>query len=431
MIRLNAQVRTGPRGSTPPAAAPASVPSQVIEVHAIIDAGPHGLAAAADYYKTRNVEPSLNGIDLRVASMDVIDGSGPVGLIDFSKVMGHILFNRRAKKRDNFLLVAHGNVNVSTPSEGLIMLMGGPATHSATGPNLKKISLFALDRKEGEALLANKALAAQQKLDAWVAFFRKLERHELVPRGSGQKLDTDIKKQVQQIQASNLSAAEKAAQMNQLVQRVEGQIYVPWRDGIDNGGVFGMSRKELGEFIALRDEVRKEKLPRLEIRACDLGQNPTAMRQLGQFLGVQTIAAPDVETLYSGGAIPGGPTAGGPLTRGLPGVNLVRRLPRADNATRVFSGEGFAIRIVETGPFTFSYVFTLSALTPDSVRRWTTNFLGAAQSVDPRGIGTLRVAAFNTRQRRGNPFLFPQEGAYRAHVKAFKIDLSKLDDWDF
>jgi hypothetical protein len=87
----------------------------------------------------------------------------------------------------------------------------------------------------------------------------------------------------------------------------------------------------LRTIVGLMRELRALKVRRVEIRACELGNNPDALEVLGKCFSALWIGAPDVHMFYTR-AVPGRTASKAKLLRDLPGFPGIRVFTRAGDA---------------------------------------------------------------------------------------------------
>jgi hypothetical protein len=180
----------------------------------------------------------------------------------------------------------------------------------------------------------------------------------------------------------------------------------------------GLSKERLLEIVKKRNLVVDRAFQRVEVRACNLGAFPDAMRALREFFGAETLLAPRVIALC------------GSLrvhiledlnqyqewiqSRG--GVGTTDAFAEMESANGRCFGEVFCLRIQETSPESYRFELEAAALSELAVQSWVEEYIMRGSTFS--GSGSLKVAALWTLGRWGHPqpYVLPGEEAYRALI---------------
>jgi hypothetical protein len=228
------------------------------------------MAGALAYYRDYRFERSRASADDMVVDdlVDLTDGGRRSAT--FLTVLEELVKAAGAGFQE-VLLVGHGH------PEGLAMPLGVPQFGSADKSGLRVVKKFAdvharIQRVKG---LVN----PEERVQGW---------RRLVDDFAGTRLIDDPQRPVRfgpvQGSTSDLSEAEAEQLFHQIAPRVVG------RSAFKNA--------EFLRLLELHKQVTDLKLKRLEIRACNMAQDPDAMPELRSFLGVDRLLAPLVYTFY-------------------------------------------------------------------------------------------------------------------------------------
>ena len=161
--------------------------------------------------------------------------------------------------------------------------------------------------------------------------------------------------------------------------------------------------------------VRHREMNRLDIRACNLGLNPTALATLGRLLGVKFISAPNTHMFWV--RVHAGTRMTGPgfnqWVRNHPGARVFRNNDNPD--------EAFGLRVVGTGPSR-----NTDAATSATSLGWFFRRFVMKETVFSGNAGF--VVAGMDHDSHDRPFVLPLESEYRAHIVEVG-PLPSLEPW--
>jgi hypothetical protein len=333
-------------------------------MRALIDSS--GWPEAVAYYRMFPHEPSAS------LALDIhIDQIVPIQQINLEKVLDEMLA-LDTDDGNEILIVAHGTVEEGNP--------GGLSMPLAEG--------CSVDAMRGEVLaFTQAALAVREAASDPVGWTRFIEN----------PLDR------RRVEASATREQGPALFQEWLQARARS---------------LGLSKERLLEVIKKRNLVADRAFHRVEIRACNLGAFPDAMRVLREFFGAESLLAPQVITLY------------GSLrvhileelnqyqewiqARG--GVGTADPFAEMESANGRCFGEAFCLRIQETSPESYRFELEAAALSELAVQSWVEEYIMAGSAFS--SSGALKVAALWTLGRWGHPqpYVLPGEEAYRALI---------------
>jgi hypothetical protein len=333
-------------------------------MRALIDAS--GWPEALAYYEMFPHEPSAS------PALDIhIDRIVPIEQITLEKVLDAMLAVDEAGG-DQILIVAHGTVEEGSPG-GLSMPLAENCAVDAMRDAVRALT---------EAAVAVRETASDPL--AWTRFIENpLDRRNVQASGTREQAPALFQKWLQ-TRARSLD----------------------------------LSKERLLEIVAKRNRIADRAFERVEIRACNLGAFPDAMRVLREFFGAQSLLAPQVITLS------------GSLrvhiledlnqyqewiqSRG--GVGATDAFAEMESANGRCFGEAFCLRIQEASPESYRFELEAAALSEQAVQSWVEDYImpGSAFS----GVGALKVAALWTLGRPGHPqpYVLPGEDAYRGLI---------------
>lgn len=190
----------------------------------------------------------------------------------------------------NFDMVVHHyqNFNLETgPANGMDLMVYSPVDHSRFATFLELIQSLDRFASAGTVLVVNHGMSDKDDRPLGLILPLTPHAHAWNPEEYTLGLLADFIGRT----PSDNDYAEK--EKNSTMQTPQGQtIRMP-----------AGTLKPLD--IALRSLRNKKELLRLELRACNLGGNPSVMRLLARVLGVKTVVAPKVHMFYSRLAPPG------------------------------------------------------------------------------------------------------------------------------
>ncbi len=236
-------------------------------VRALVHAGDVTMRHAFAYYDAYRFEHSKIPADDMLLD-EVVDLAANGRHVTFIVFLQELIKAVQAGFRE-VLLVGHGHVT------GLAMPLGVPQVGSADRDGLR------LARKMEEILARVATIKAmpnpQERLKAWRTLLTELDGKQIVPKwrfGSANLAPTD---------PTDDADAEKT--LHTIAPQVAGESM--------------LKNAELLQVLALRKQVLGLGLKRLEIRACNMGQDPDGMKELREFIGVGRLLAPVVKTFFS------------------------------------------------------------------------------------------------------------------------------------
>ncbi len=333
-------------------------------MRALIDAS--GWPEALAYYEMFPHEPSAS------PALDIhIDRIVPIEQITLEKVLDAMLAVDEAGG-NQILIVAHGTVEEGSPG-GLSMPLAEHCAVDAMRDAVRALTEAAVAVRE----------AGSDPL-AWTRFIENpLDRRSVQASATREEVPALFQKWLQ-TRAQSLD----------------------------------LSKERLLEIVAKRNRIADRAFERVEIRACNLGAFPDAMRVLREFFGAQSLLAPQVITLS------------GSLrvhiledlnqyqewiqSRG--GVGATDAFAEMESANGRCFGEAFCLRIQEASPESYRFELEAAALSEQAVQSWVEDYImpGSAFS----GVGALKVAALWTLGRPGHPqpYVLPGEDGYRGLI---------------
>jgi hypothetical protein len=358
-------------------------------VRAIIDIS--GLPGVAQYYRMFPREPSINpGLDMRITRRIEIAN------INLERVLDAIL--GLPDEEREVLIVAHGI------PQGFYMPVAAGSRITASKANLPLLSRAGAALDEAAAIRSALLPVEQQGL-RWRALLRQLPGV---------------------VVAERITVEQAARTLDN------------WLRGLARSWGIGLDR--LRALIDKMQRVRRRQLRRVEIRACNMGRDPEALEILRTFLGTARCLAPRVTFFYvlvrpniiedpnrfeqlvraHAGPVGGGVYAGrvGPSSRAFDVAvpAQVRRGRRmVINAPVGFMIEGgFVLRIWETSLRPHRFGSLAVALSWTCVERWVSSNVMMGSGY--RGRGPFYLVGFWTFGAGGQPYVVPQERAYRAQI---------------
>ena len=179
-----------------------------------------------------------------------------------------------------------------------------------------------------------------------------------------------------------------------------------------------LTKERLLDLVAKRNLVADRALQRVEIRACNLGSFPDAMRALREFFGAGSLLAPKVITVFGSLRVhileDANQYQGWIQSHG--GAGASDAFAETESANGRCFGEAFCLRIQEASPESYRFELEAAALSELAVQSWVGECImrGSAFS----GSGALKVAALWTLGQQGHsqPFVLPGEEAYRGLI---------------
>jgi hypothetical protein len=236
-------------------------------VRALVHAGDPTMKHAFAYYSAYQFERSKAAAD-DMHLDEVVDLAAKGRKVSFLVVLEELVSAVGAGFKE-ILLVGHGHV------EGLLMPVGVPGFGSAdkSGLRLTRKLEELLERADKAAALLDPA----QRLKSWRELLTDVNGATIVPHWKFGKI------------RGSLSDLDDAAEGEKLFHQIAPQVA--------GGSVF--KNAEFLRLLQLRKQVTALKLKRLEIRACNMGQDADGMKELKDFLGVGRLLAPVVKTFYS------------------------------------------------------------------------------------------------------------------------------------
>jgi hypothetical protein len=333
-------------------------------MRALIDAS--GWPEALAYYRMFPHEPSAS------SALDIhIDELVPIQQINLEKVLDEMLTLDEAGGGE-ILIVAHGTVEEGSAG-GLSMPLAEGCSVDAMRDEVRAVTKAAVAVRE----------AASDPL-GWTRFIENpLDRRRVQDSAT----------------------------------REQGPgLFQEWLQARARG--VGLSKERLLEIVKKRNLVVDRAFQRVEIRACNLGAFPDAMRALREFFGAQRLLAPQVITLCGSMRIQIledlNQYQEWIQSRG--GVGTTDAFAEMETANGRCFGEAFCLRIQEASPESYRFELEAAALSEQAVQSWVEDYImpGSAFS----GSGALKVAALWTLGRPGHPqpYVLPGEEAYRGLI---------------
>ncbi len=222
---------------------------------------------AREFYSAYRFELSQKaGDDMTLDKVVDLTGGNAKAAITFIDVLKAILASAAAGYQE-VMIVAHGH------PKGLIMPLG-PGLGSADKDSLPLLTVMAGVVVERDRIQAIKD--AKQQLQAW---------QKLLGDMSGK---TTAGAQWGSASSSVISALTSSADAQALLETMAPTMK----------GVSMLRNKTVLEILDLRNKVAAKKLQRVEVRACNLGQDVAGMVALREFLGAARVLAPTVKTFY-------------------------------------------------------------------------------------------------------------------------------------
>lgn len=225
-------------------------------VRVIVHTGGSGLDEAAEYYRQFPWEPSPAGdLDLAQAAFTQVRDATLETLLDAML---------QARTGGTVLLVCHAF------AEGLLMPLVNGSRLSAGGAaitRLLEVSAAHRQARRIRALPATSPAEIQAGIEAWQKLIRKT--------GAG-----------------TIAGAVTLAELERL--------YETWLDQVARHELFlmGAPKAALLRLIDRVEKVQALTLNRVELRACNIGRFPAAMRRLRELFGCSRLLAPTVPTFY-------------------------------------------------------------------------------------------------------------------------------------
>ena len=333
-------------------------------MHALIDAS--GWPEALAYYRMFPHEPSAS------SALDIhIDRIVPIQQINLEKVLDEMLAMEEADE-DEILIVAHGTVDEGNP--------GGLSMPLAEGCSVDAM-------RDAVLALTQAAIAVREAASKPLGWTRFIENSEVRRR----------------VEAS--ATREQAP-----------RLFQEWLEA--RARSLDLTKERLLEIAAKRNQVADRAFQRVEIRACNLGAFPDAMRVLREFFGAQRLLAPQVITLCGGLRVhileDLNQYQEWIQSRG--GVGTTDAFAEMEGANGRCFGEAFCLRIQEASPESYRFELEAAALSEQAVQCWVEDYImpGSAFS----GSGALKVAALWTVGQSGHPqpYVLPGEDAYRSLI---------------
>lgn len=222
---------------------------------------------AKEFYSAYRFELSQKASDdMTLDKVIDLTGGNAKAVITFIDVLKAILASANAGYQET-LIVAHGH------PKGLIMPMG-PGLGSADKDGLPLMTVMAGVLQERNRIQALKD--TQQQLKGWQKLLTDLSGKTTagVPWGS--------------LSSSQISAMTSTADAQTWLETIAPTVK----------GASMLKNKTVLDLLDLRNQVAAKKLKRVEVRACNLGQDVDGMVALREFLGAARVLAPVVKTFY-------------------------------------------------------------------------------------------------------------------------------------
>jgi len=222
---------------------------------------------AKEFYSAYQFELSQQASDDMILDKVVdLTGGNAKATITFIDVLKAILVSADAGYRE-VMIVAHGH------PKGLIMPLG-PGLGSADKDSLPLLTFMAGIVIERDRIQAIKD--AKQQLTAWKKLLGDLSGTTTAGAPWGKTASSVI--------SDLTSSADAQALLETMAPTIKG--------------VSVLKHKTALEVMELRNKVVAKKLQRVEVRACNLGQDKDGMAALREFLGAAKVLAPTVKTFY-------------------------------------------------------------------------------------------------------------------------------------
>lgn len=348
-------------------------------VRAIIDVS--GLREAADYYGMFPREPA------KVRQNDMtITNIVRVSDITFEKVLDQMIV-AGANNEPVVLVVAHGDQN------GFLMPIAQPVAnrHVSASKDALRIVMGAATAMDRRQRIGQQATG---QIEAWRAFINSLRPGSVV---------------------GDITVDEANAWFNNWLDQQAGGL------ALNANGLVSLTQK--------MNQVRQIRFNRVEIRACNIGADMDAMYALKEFLGSDSVCAPNVGTFYvsvipfvtsnerrlTGWARRFAGPAGGPLYGGAGQGPRARHfdviVPAPHDIPMGFVIlEGFALRVREISLRPHLYAARASASSWSHVKHW------VDQNIFPGSTyrrGQFYLAGMWTFAQSTEPYATPMDPAYR------------------
>jgi hypothetical protein len=234
-------------------------------VRALVHATGTTMSWAISYYKGYRFEISQNPEDDMILE-GVIDLSTGNAIVTFQDVLQAILDAANAGYSE-VMIVAHGS------SKGLLAPMA-PGLGSADKDGLPFMTKLADVVAERDRIL--KIVDSKQQLTEWLALLRRV---------AGKPIGSAIWGPIRSDEFDNIkSAADAQRKLMDTAPTMKGHKV------LNHPGVL--------KLLDLRNQVVRKELKRVEVRACNLGQDVDGMAALRAFLGAARVLAPMVKTFY-------------------------------------------------------------------------------------------------------------------------------------
>jgi hypothetical protein len=232
--------------------------------HLVIDGRPDGLPSAPGYYGFFPREPSpLGELSFASATTTVMTADTSLGAV--------LTVMMRAGSGGVVVLVCHAS------TRGMLLPIAPGGGARSVVYNLNKVDVIVGAESEVDAIRKAPRTTEEEKkalLDRWVKLFDRLNRE-------------DIWKDKSTPQHIPIPGTEPEAE----------KLYAKFTDGL-SGDLGFNGPAPLRQFLAKLLAVRRLKLSRLELRACNIGGDKNTMDFIRTFLNVEHLTAPTVKTFY-------------------------------------------------------------------------------------------------------------------------------------
>lgn len=236
-------------------------------VEALVHATGPTMTWAKEFYSAYQFELSQKASDDMILDKVVdLTGGNAKAAITFIDVLKAILASADAGYQE-VMIVAHGH------PKGLIMPLG-PGLGSADKDGLPLLTFMAGVVMERDRIRAIKD--AKQQLQAWRKLLGDLSGKTTAGAPWGSTASSVI---------NDLTSSADAQALLETMAPTIKKVSV-------------LQNKTVLELLDLRNKVVAKKLKRVEVRACNLGQDRDGMTALREFLGAARVLAPMVKTFY-------------------------------------------------------------------------------------------------------------------------------------
>ena len=234
-------------------------------VRALVHSTGSTMTWALNYYKAYKFELSQKSTDDMILD-DVIDLAAKTKIVTFTDVLQAMLDASNAGFSE-IMIVAHGS------PKGLTMHLG-PGIGSADKERLPLLTALAPIVAELDRIRA--ITDSTQQLAEWIKLLRSVAGKAIANAFWGPIASDEFDG------ITSIAAAER------LLFRISPTLGPP-----------ALQIPAVLHLLRLRNQVVAKKFKRVEVRACNLGQDPDGMKALREFLGVAVVVAPMVKTFYA------------------------------------------------------------------------------------------------------------------------------------